>query len=465
MHWTERYNASSLEMGEDGWRMGVAQDVRLNRSVFLAVRTVHRDERSIVEQWLATRSSFSHEYVADVLDCVFSEDELACIFLMPSTFAKAESFTPKERLLARCLSVIEGAESLWRAGLPVAIRNAQVLWDQHVGPQLLALLPIHLPTLNERVYSVRVYLLHLLRLHGGACGLTADGIAKFGSSEIHEEDETLSDLRSSLFDLFQIDPRQTMRCAVSQPVDPPSRVAAEQLQDTIEVPIIVQRMMEAEAEKKAREQRERQGTVSADHEAEPATEQPLPFAAKRKLLRVGFIVFVLAVLVLSTGLWIAQNLGQQTTVNQVSTGSTTHVTTTRSQKTPRMPALQNETLHQAMARLEALGVSASRIRVLTQSGPSQLVVNSSPQAGGALLKSTPVTLYIGMAQGQILTPSLLGLSYSQAISILTARHIHYSYTLKGQAQAATSVVLSQQPQPHSAMQASASITFVLGARP
>ena len=83
MHWTERYNASSLEMGEDGWRMGVAQDVRLNRSVFLAVRTVHRDERSIVEQWLATRSSFSHEYVADVLDCVFSEDELACIFLMP----------------------------------------------------------------------------------------------------------------------------------------------------------------------------------------------------------------------------------------------------------------------------------------------------------------------------------------------------------------------------------------------
>ncbi|KYP82126.1 PASTA domain-containing protein [Ferroacidibacillus organovorans] len=464
MHWTERYNASSLELGEDGWRMGVAQDVRLNRSVFLAVRKVHRDERSIIEQWLATRSAFSHEYVADVLDCVFSEDELACVFLMPSTFAKAESFTPKERLLTRCLSVIEGAESLWRAGLPVTIRNAQVLWDQHVGPQMLALLPTHLPTLKERVRSVRVYLSHLLRLHGAACGMTAESIERFEHSSI-QEDETLSDLKTSLFDLFQVDPLQTLRSALNPSEDTLSRNADMQFQDTIEVPIIVQRMMEADAEKKAREHRDRAIAAQTESMNESTVERTLPFAAKRKLLRVGFIVFVLAVLVLSTGIWISQNLGQQSAVNQTSTGTISHALKPQSPHALHMPDLKNATLHQAMARLQALGIPASHIHVLSQAGPSQRVVNTTPQAGQSLVKTTPVTLYVGIAQGQILVPSLLGMSYAQAVSVLSARHIHYSYTLQGQSKIASSVVLSQHPMPHGAMQSSASLTFTLGTKP
>ncbi len=463
---TDRYSATEFDYVHANWRIGVGRDVRLNRTVVLAVTPRSKVNDEDVKEWLMRRSTFSHPYVAQLFDVAYTDEEMICVFEGTETAHLGLPNLDASLLLSTFLQIAEGMEALYHSGQSISFSVGEIIFDGK-RPKLLGLIRGR----NEVVETESSLARQLAQYFGRAL----EWIVVSLQNPLHHP---LSPIwQAGLDRLLSFDEADAVGFGDVQTVIGALMVQEDMIQasEGDPVPAAVDRLTELT------------GLPDKDFDDTEDYAFADEFETKRhpigKMVAWSSIVLGLVVIVLVGGDLILQTQQNSSSSHPLPPMSTTPSTSVKQKasgnksqgsggapasahaRTIVIPHLTGLAPVQAIQRLTSLSIPSSKIRVLktSVSGASGTIVRASPSFGSAYQKGESVILYATVGAGQELVPNLLNLSLQKAQTLLSNGSIHYSYRLKPAKGVTKGTVFAQYPAPYSVQSSSSSVQFDVAA--
>ncbi len=466
---TDRYSATEFDYVHANWRIGIGRDVRLNRTVVLAVTQRAKVDDEDIKEWLVRRSTFSHPYVAQLLDVAYTNDEMICVFEGTETAHLGLPNLDASLLLSSFLQIAEGMEALYGSFQSISFSVGEIIFDGK-KPRLLGLLRGN----NETVETESSLARQLAQYFGRAL----EWIVVSVQNSVHHP---LSPIwQAGLDRLLSFDDADEVGFG-----DVETIIGALMAQDDM-----IQASDGDYLPASTNKMTERMELPDKDFEDTEDYTFDEDFETKRrpvgKMVAWSSIVLGLVVIVLVGGdliLQTQQNTSASQPLAKVSTTPSTTVkikgsksigdkshgsSSTQTGAQARafvIPHLAGLSPVQAIEHLSSLSIPSANVQVLTAStsGTSGTVVSASPSFGSTYQKGETIKLYVAVGAGQELVPNLLNLSLQSAQTLLSNASIHYSYRLEPAKGVAKGTVFAQHPGPYFVQSNSLSVQFDVAA--
>ena len=460
---TDRYGAAEFEFLHAGWRVGLGRDVRLDRTVVLAVAARSHIDRDVVNDWLMRRAAFSHPYIAQLLDVAYTDEDMVCVFEAGEKAKIGLPNLPAPMLLSAFLQITEGMEALWRSDHRLAFSVGEVLFDGK-KPKLLGLVggPKE-PALTEKAVALQLasYFGHALEwMVVSMQDMLRQPLSPIWRAGMDRLLASSEDAWLGFGDLQTVLSAMMSQEDILQSEDTQSFMTEEGFAD----PTIDMRGL-------------RDRDIDDTEEFDFADESDSARRPIGKLMVWSGIIVGLVVVVLVGGqLFLAsQNSSKSAQIPSVpSSPSPTAASLAKGQPKTRtishakqsvIPSLQGLTTAKALQQLWALSIKPTQVKVVAQktTGSSGIVISSTPLAGSLYKKGQSITLDVGVSSSEELVPKLTGLTLSEAQSLLSQQDMHYSYSLQRAGGVAAGTVFAQNPTAYTVQSTNAEVQFKVAA--
>ena len=433
---TDRYDVESIDPLCDGWQFGLGYDTRLQRQVLIAMVSNQVADQKWFSEWLQRRSAVSHSYVAELLDGERLKESFLCIFSRANHVQIGLPSLTDQQIYEAVEKIIQGAKLLYQEKIQFRFSAGQVLWDGE-DPRLLGL-----PMGNvDKAYNLG--------------GENPYAISQYTASLL-EWNATIRTEGKQLLPLAYESGLNRLKAAM-----PSGNEGFEALVNLLRMMKSQPNDMVSSTESTVEDEFDMSDENDADFE--PIEEDRAVTASPLR----GWLILAVVIILVVAGLvwWFGSSRTISTSQHNRNNSSLPSQKIPISQNNHQqvMPNLINDSIPQAINKLERIGVRSENISLTTKnvSNSNGQIIATDPTTNQTMKKGQQVDLVIGVPSGSVLMPNLSGLNISTAAQQILALQLHYSYVYKNSPLANKGKIITQDPKPYTVVPKNSQVKFVV----